>query len=81
MKQVEAGRKAEEVAREMLKRLVADLSLDGDALQYVIRKTATARRHEGATGSGAGGCDGDPRGRELRGMSLHRRMLMGNPNA
>jgi putative transposase len=72
VKQVEAGRKAEEVAREMgvskhtiyawkqkygglevaeaqelkqlrdenarLKRLVADLSLDKDALQYVIRK-------------------------------------------
>jgi putative transposase len=72
VKQVEAGRKADEVAREMgvskhtlyawkqkygglevaeaqelkqlrdenarLKRLVADLSLDKDALQYVIRK-------------------------------------------
>lgn len=72
VKQVEAGRKAEEVGREMgvskhtiyawkqkygglevaeaqelkqlrdengrLKRLVADLSLDKDALQYVIRK-------------------------------------------
>jgi putative transposase len=72
VKQVEAGRKAEEVAREVgvskhtiyawkqkygglevaeaqelkqlrdentrLKRLVADLSLDKDALQYVIRK-------------------------------------------
>jgi putative transposase len=72
VKQVEAGRKAEEVSREMgvskhtiyawkqkygglevaeaqelkqlrdentrLKRLVADLSLDKDALQYVIRK-------------------------------------------
>ena len=72
VKQVEAGRKAEEVAREMsvskhtiyawkqkygglevaeaqelkqlrdenarLKRLVADLSLDKDALQFVIRK-------------------------------------------
>lgn len=72
VKQVEAGRKAEEVAREMgvskhtiyawkqkygglevaeaqelkqlrdengrLKRLVAELSLDKDALQYVIRK-------------------------------------------
>ena len=72
MKQVEGGRKAEEVAREMgvskhtiyawkqkyggldvaeaqelkqlrdenarLKRLVADLSLDKDALQFVIRK-------------------------------------------
>lgn len=72
VKQVEAGRKAEEVAREMgvskhtiyawkqkygglevaeaqelkqlrdenarLKRLVADLALDKDALQYVIRK-------------------------------------------
>ena len=72
VKQVEAGRKAEEVAREMgvskhtiyawkqkyggmdvseaqevkalreenarLKRIVADLSLDKDALQFVIRK-------------------------------------------
>ena len=72
VKEVEAGRKADEVAREMgvskhtiyawkqkygglevaeaqelrqlrdenarLKRLVADLSLDKDALQYVIRK-------------------------------------------
>jgi len=72
VKQVEGGRKAEEVSREMgvskhtiyawkqkygglevaeaqelkqlrdenarLKRLVADLSLDKDALQYVIRK-------------------------------------------
>ena len=56
IKQLEAGRKAEDVAREVgvsthtiyawklrdenarLRKLVADLSLDMDALQYVIEK-------------------------------------------
>jgi len=81
IRQVEAGRKAEDVAREVgvskhtlyawkakyggmdvseaqetkrlrdensrLKKLVADLSLDKDALQSLIEKTAGARRDEG----------------------------------
>src|SRR5277367_819010 len=81
LKQLDAGRKAAEVAREVgvstytiyawkakyggmdvseaqearqlreenarLKKLVANLSLDKDALQSVIKKTAGARSHEG----------------------------------
>jgi putative transposase len=86
VKQVEAGRKADEVAREMgvskhtiyawkqkygglevaeaqelkqlrdengrLKRLVADLSLDKDALQYVIRKNGDRPGRRGMVRSG-----------------------------
>jgi putative transposase len=89
LKQVEAGRKAEDVAREAgvskhtiyawkakyggmevseaqevkqlreengrLKKVVADLSLDKDALQSVIRKTDGARSHEGGCGASAPG--------------------------
>src|ERR1035437_3663566 len=89
LKQVEAGRKAEDVAREAgvsehtscawkakdggmdvseaqevkqlreengrLKKLVADLSLDKDALQSVIRKTDGARSHEGGCRASARG--------------------------
>jgi putative transposase len=81
LKQIEAGRKAEDVAREVgvskhtiyawkakyggmevsqaqeakqlrdentrLRKLVADLSLDKDALQWVIKKTGGARGLEG----------------------------------
>ena len=86
LKQLEAGRKAEDVARELgvskhtiyawkskyggmevseaqearqlrdenarLKKLVADLSLDKEALQSVIRKTDGAHSYEGVCGAG-----------------------------
>src|SRR5437667_11580037 len=56
LKQLEAGRKAEDVARNTrLRKLVADLSLDNEALQSVIRKTAGARSPEGGCRAGAGG--------------------------
>ncbi len=92
MKQVEAGRKAEDVAREQgvskhtvyalkakygcmdvseaekakhlrdenarLKKLVADLSLDKNMLQSVIKKPPSARSTKGRTEAHAGGVPG-----------------------